>query len=178
MDDVEVLHVPEGGQQLDGEPADEAVLKALVVIHLNEFIQIDGVEVKHNAQMVSPHEVVLKLNNALNVFWVVLLEQQQQFGFHGRLVVVFLLILNKLDGNLVAVFVIYTFDDLPEGALANQLNVLEAVRYLISINYSIIPFLVVKTVINQSFQFSGLVLLVIRGQVVNVLEFLYLRLLE
>jgi hypothetical protein len=38
MDDVEVLHVPECGQELDGEPTDEAVFKALVVVHLNELI--------------------------------------------------------------------------------------------------------------------------------------------
>jgi hypothetical protein len=38
MDDVEVFHIPECGQKLDGKSSDEAVFKALVVVHLNEFI--------------------------------------------------------------------------------------------------------------------------------------------
>jgi hypothetical protein len=98
--------------------------------------------------MVPPHEVVLELYNALNILRIVFFKEEQEFGFDSCLVVILFLVFNKLNSDLSVGFVIYTFDYLPKSALANQLNVLETVRYLISINYSIIPFLIIKTVIN------------------------------
>lgn len=43
---------------------------------------------------------------------------------------------------------IYTFNNLPESTLTDHLDILEAVCYLISINYSIIAFFIIKAVIN------------------------------
>jgi len=97
--------------------------------------------------MVSPDEVILQLHNALNVLRIVFFKKEKKFGFHSSLVVVFLLVFNKLNSNFRVGFVIYTFNYLPKSTLANHFNVLEAVRDLISINYSIIPFLIIKTVI-------------------------------
>ena len=41
VDHTEVLQVSEAREELDGESANKAVIKALVVIHLYEFIQVD-----------------------------------------------------------------------------------------------------------------------------------------
>jgi hypothetical protein len=101
--------------------------------------------------MVPPHEVVLQLYNALNVFRIVFLKKEKQFGFDSCLVVVFFLVFNKFNSHLSVGFVIYTFYYLPKSTLTNHLDVLETVRYLIPINYSIISFLVIETVINKSF---------------------------
>ena len=41
VDHTEMLQVSEAREELDGESANKAVIKALIVIHLDEFIQVD-----------------------------------------------------------------------------------------------------------------------------------------
>ena len=38
MDDAEVLQVAKARQKLDGEATDEAVVEALVIVHLDELV--------------------------------------------------------------------------------------------------------------------------------------------
>ena len=97
-----MLQVSEARQKLDGEPTDQPILKALIVVHFDELVQVDGVEVEHNAQMVPPHEVVLKLDDALYLVWVVFLEKEEELGLDSRLVVIFLLVFDHFDGDHLA----------------------------------------------------------------------------
>lgn len=54
-----MFHIAERGEELDSETSDETILKALVVIHLNEFVEVYAVEVENDTQVVPPYEVVL-----------------------------------------------------------------------------------------------------------------------
>lgn len=49
--------------------------------------------------MISKNKVVSKFYNPLDIIWVVLLEQEEKFGFNCRLVVVFFLVFDKFDGH-------------------------------------------------------------------------------
>lgn len=74
MNDAQVLHVPESGQELDGESSDETVLKSLIIVHLDELIKVDAVEVEYTAEMVPEHEVVSEFHDPLDVIWIVFFE--------------------------------------------------------------------------------------------------------
>ena len=99
MDYAEVLHVSKCREQLDGKSSDEAIFEALVVVHLDELIQVDAVEIKDAAQMVSEYKVVSKLHHSLNVVGVALLQQEKELCLDSCLIVIFLLVLDQLDGN-------------------------------------------------------------------------------
>ena len=58
VDDAQLLQIAQSGEQLDGEASNQAILKALVVVHLDELVQVDGVQFKHDAEMITPDEVV------------------------------------------------------------------------------------------------------------------------
>jgi hypothetical protein len=74
----------------------------LIVIHLDEFIQVDAVEVEDDAEMVAPDEVVLQFDHPFDGIRVILLQEQKQLGFHGRLIVVLLLVFDHLDGDVAS----------------------------------------------------------------------------
>jgi hypothetical protein len=38
--------------------SNKTVVKALIVVHLYELIQVDAVQVKHETKVISPHEVI------------------------------------------------------------------------------------------------------------------------
>jgi hypothetical protein len=97
--------------------------------------------------MIPPHEVVLQLYHAFDILWVVLLQEEEQLCFDSSLVVVLLLVFNKLDSDLSVGLVVDAFNNLPKSAFTNDLYILESISNLISINYSVIPFLIVKPVI-------------------------------
>jgi len=65
VDHPKRLQVLEGGQQLNGEPPNESVIKALVIVHLYEFVEVNAEQVEHQTEMVAPHEVVNELHHAL-----------------------------------------------------------------------------------------------------------------
>lgn len=91
----------------------------MVVVHLDKFVQINCIEVKHNAQMVAPHEVVLEFDDAFNLIWVVFLEEEEQLGFNGCLIVVLFLVLDHLDGDHSFGLVVLALQDLAKSALAD-----------------------------------------------------------
>lgn len=43
MDDSKMFEVPEARQKLDSESSNQSIFEALVVVHLDEFIEIDGI---------------------------------------------------------------------------------------------------------------------------------------
>ena len=77
MDDPKLLEITQGRQQLNGKASDQIVFKALVMVHLDELVQVDAVEVEHAAQVVPEDEVVAKLHDPLDLVRVIVLQQQQ-----------------------------------------------------------------------------------------------------
>lgn len=77
MDNSEVLHIAQGGEQLNSEASNQAILEALVVIHLDKLVEVDAIEIKDAAQVVSEDEVVAELHHPLDVVWVAFFEQEK-----------------------------------------------------------------------------------------------------
>lgn len=73
MDDAQLLHVLESAHELDGESADESLLEACIVVHLDELVEVQAEEVEGHAEVVAEHEVVLYLDHTLFVVQVVFL---------------------------------------------------------------------------------------------------------
>lgn len=130
----------------------------MVVVHLNELVEVDAVQVEHQTQMVAPDEVVCELDNALVILRVVLLEQKQKFRFDRRLIVVFLLILNDLDCDLLLRLVVQAANHITEGTLADYLFNFIAVADLITALKSVVALIIVEAVVDESFQLCRLVL--------------------
>ena len=81
--------------------------------------------------MLPEHAVVLDPNDIICVVRVIFLKMQQYFQLHSRLVLELLLVSDNLDRNNFSSFVIDTFESLPEGALAQKVDDLESIGYLI-----------------------------------------------
>ena len=73
MDNSKLLHVFQPTHQLNGESADESLLEARIVVHLDELVEVEAEQVERHAQVVAEHEVVLDLYNALFVVVVIFL---------------------------------------------------------------------------------------------------------
>lgn len=168
MYDAEVLHVPEGREQLYREPSDEAVLEALVIVHLYELVQVDAVQVEDAAEVVSEDEVVPELDHSLNVVGVALLEEEKKFGLDGGLIIIFFLVFNELDGDQLFVLVVQALDDLSKGTLADDLNQLEPEGYVVSFLYTIIAFLVVEAIVDKPLHIARLNLELVLAKVVEL----------
>ena len=73
MDNSKLLHVFQPAHQLNGKSADESLLEARIVVHLDELVEVEAEQVERHAQVVAEHEVVLDLYNALFVVVVIFL---------------------------------------------------------------------------------------------------------
>jgi hypothetical protein len=49
MDYAQLFEVAKRRQKLDSKPSDQPVVEALIVVHLDKFVQIDGVQIKNQA---------------------------------------------------------------------------------------------------------------------------------
>ena len=132
MDHAEVFEVPQSREELDGESSDEPIVKALVVVHLYELVQIDTVEVEHDAKVVAPNEIVLQLDDSLNIIRVVFLEQKKQLCFNCCLVIILFLVFYHFDCHMLARLVVFAFQHLAESPFSDQFVKLEAVADLIA----------------------------------------------
>ena len=56
------------------ESTNEAIFKSLIVIHFDEFIEVDAVKVKYAAEMISEDEIISEFYNSLYIIRVTLLE--------------------------------------------------------------------------------------------------------
>ena len=101
--------------------------------------------------MVPEDKVVLDLDHTLLVLSIVFLNKKKKFGLNGRLIVIFLLILNEFHSNHRFGLVVKAFQDLSEGALANLLNNLESKAYLIVLRDSIVTICVIIAIVDDSF---------------------------
>ena len=75
VNDAKLLQVAQPREQLDGKASNEAVLESLIVIHLDELIEVDRVQLKHDAEMITPDEVVQKFHDAFHLIRVVLFQE-------------------------------------------------------------------------------------------------------
>lgn len=144
----------------------------MVIVHLNELVEVDAVEVEHQTQMVAPNEVVCEFDDALVILRIVLLEQKQKLRFDRRLIVVLLLILDDLDCDLLFRLVVQAANHITEGTLAYYLFNFVAVADLITALKSVVALIIVKTVVYESFQLCRLVLFILGRQEPNLLIFL------
>lgn len=172
VDDAESLHVFKGTHELNGKPSYETFLETSIVVHLYEFIQIQTVQVECHAEMVSENKVVLYLNDALLVFRVILFDQQKKLGLNGSLVIVLLLILNEFHSHHLLCFVVETFQDLAKSALPNLLNNLESEANLVVLGDPIVSVGVIIAVVDDSLGLGRVDLVLVRGQVVDLLKLL------
>jgi len=130
----------------------------LVVVHLNELVEVDAVQVEHQTQMVAPNEVVCEFDDALVILRIVLLEQKQKFRFDRRLIVVLLLVLDDFDCDLLLRLVVQAANHITESTLAYYLFNFVAVADLVPALKSVVALIIVKTVVYESFQLCRLVL--------------------
>ena len=69
--------------------------------------------------MISPYEIVLKLDDSLDLVRVVFFEKKQKFGLNSCLVVVLLLVFNHLDGDKLVSFVVFALEHLTKSTFAD-----------------------------------------------------------
>lgn len=74
VDDAEVLQVAQAREQLDRKTTDQPIFEALVVVHLDELVEVDGVKIEDDAEMVAPDEVVVQFDDSLHRVRVILLQ--------------------------------------------------------------------------------------------------------
>jgi hypothetical protein len=119
--------------------------------------------------MVSKNEVIPEFHHPLDIIWVVFLEQEEQLGFHRCLIIVFLLILDKFDGDQLLVLMVQALDNLSEGSLTDDLDQLEPVSDVVTFLNSVVPLFVIKAVIYKSLQLCRFDLVLILSEVIQIL---------
>ena len=77
MDNPNGFEVLEAGEELNCKPTDQTVIETLIIVHLDKLVQVDGVELKDQTQMVAPHKVVEQFDDALNILSVVFFQKQK-----------------------------------------------------------------------------------------------------
>ena len=60
---------------MDGEATDESIFKSLVIIHLDKFVQINAIQIKNTAEMVSENEIIAEFDDAFDIIWITLFEK-------------------------------------------------------------------------------------------------------
>ena len=150
----------------------------MVVVHLDELVEIDAVEIEDAAEVVSEDEVVAQLDHSLDVVRITLLQQEQQLRLDGCLIVILLLVLDQFDRYELLVLVVEAFDDLAEGTLSNDLDELEPERNVVALLDPVVAFLVVEAVVDESLHVARLDLEFVFTEVVDLvilLDFLFLE---
>ena len=159
MNYAQLFQVPQRGHHLYREPPYQPVVKTLIIVHFDELIQVDRIEVKHKTQVVAPDEVIVQLDHSLHVVWVLFPQAQKKLGLYGGLIVVFLLVFDYFDGDLLRTFVVHTSDHIAESAFANYVLNLVPIANVVALNVPVVALLVVKSIVHESFQLRWLVLL-------------------
>ena len=84
---------------MDCESSDETIFEALVVVHLDEFVQVNAEEVEDATQMISEDEVFSELHDSFDAVWITFFEKKEKLSFNGSLIVVLLLVFYQLNGD-------------------------------------------------------------------------------
>ena len=128
--------------------------------------------------MVPENKVVPEFDHPLHIVRVMLLEEEKKLGLHGCLVVVFLLILDKFDCHQFLVLVVQALDYLAKCALTDDFDQLESVCDVVAFLHAIVTLFIVKSVVDQSFKFRWLNLILIFCQIIELLVLIHLGSLE
>jgi len=124
--------------------------------------------------MVSEDKIVVDLDYALFIFCVVFLDQEKQFGLNCRLVVVFLLILDKLHRYQLLGLVIEAFKHLTKGTFSDLLNDLKPEANLVVLRNSIVAVAIVIAVVNDTFGLAWVNLKVVLSEIEDFFELCHL----
>ena len=141
MDDLLLLHVFQRLQDLDCESSDEIHREFM---GLAEIIEVDGQELKHNADVLSEDEPILHPYYIVQVLRVIVLEVLEDLDLHSSLVLELLLVLHDFQCYELLVLVIEDFESLPEAALPDLSFHLIAVGDVVSFHELVIPILIIK----------------------------------
>lgn len=85
MNDVLLSKVLKSLEHLDGEPSDQAEGNSLEIIVLDEFVKVNGEELKGDHQMFPKDNIILDSNDVESIIWIVLLKMHQNLKLYTRL---------------------------------------------------------------------------------------------
>lgn len=74
MDDLVILLILQGLQDLNSKPPDQALWNSLEVVVLDEFIEIDAQALKGDGQVLPEEEVVFDSNDVILIIFVVMIQ--------------------------------------------------------------------------------------------------------
>ncbi len=131
MDDVLLAQKLEGGEELDGEPADELWAEAVVVVADDQLVEVLAQQFEQNADVFPEDDKVLDLDNVRSVVSVLFLHMRQQLDLNKGLLVELGLIPYNLQRQLFLLLMVIHFQHLPITALAHLLQYLVPVRHMI-----------------------------------------------
>ncbi len=174
VNDPQGFHVLEAAHQLNCKAPDQTLLEASVVVHLDKLVEVQTVEVEGHAQMVAEHKVVLNLNDALLILWVILLYQKKKLCLYRCLIVVLFLVFDKLHGDHRLSLVIEALEDLAESTLADLFNDLKSESNLIILRYPVVAVAVIVSVVNDPLSLGRVDLVLVLSEVEYLLELLNL----
>lgn len=97
--------------------------------------------------MLSKHDIIFNMDHVHNVFVIVLTKVLQDLEFHTGLVIVLLLVLDNFDGYLALILVVNAAKCRAKAALAEELDDLVTVAYMITDDYLVVTLIIVITVV-------------------------------
>ena len=100
--------------------------------------------------MIAPNKVICEFNNSLQVIRIVLFQEEQKFRFNGGLVIIFFLVFDNFNCDGFASLVVLTFNDISKGTFTNYFVILISITDLITLGKPVIPFIIVKAIVNKS----------------------------
>lgn len=117
------------------------------VVALDELIQIHAQHLEGEDQMLAEDELFFYADYILFVLWVVVSQLLQNLGFNEALLVEALLVSENLEGHVLLVLVIKTFEYLAEAALSEPVDDLEAVADVLAFLGDVLVLVVVEAVV-------------------------------
>lgn len=120
MDDAVAGQSLETLKERVGKLADQLEAEPLELILLNEFVEVDGEELKRDANVIAEDEAVMEVDDVHLIVLVLLLEMLQDLDFFLSLPVKARLIPHHFERHVDVVLVVVSLDHLPEAALAND----------------------------------------------------------
>jgi len=150
----------------------------LVIVHFDELVQVDAVQVENAAKMVSENKVVTELDYSFNIVRITLLQKKEQLGLNCSLVVVFLLILDEFNSHQLFILVVKTFNNLSKSSFSYNFNELESESNMVSLLNTIVAFFVIESVVDQSFHITCFYFVFILTKIVQLIIFVNFCLFE
>lgn len=147
VDDVVLFHVVQGDEQLDREAANQADRDALEVVALDELVEVHAQHLEGEDEVLAEDELLLDANYVLLVLWVVVAQLIQYLCLDEALLIQAFLVSEYLEGDVLLVLVVKTFEDLAEAALAEPVDDLETVADVLALLGDVLVLVVVEAVV-------------------------------